>query len=482
MRSPMFRLLLPALLAASHLPAQPQTSAAPDSLSITLTDALARLSAREPRLTTASALRDVARAARGEALSARRNRLLPVVSAGYGTQRLAQNQFVEIGRRAGIPPVPADQLDPFARVFASPNTRTASLNAAIRPFDGGVASANVDAARAGVQAATLAQSQLRAALETEVVARYADVQLQRRLRDVADSALAQAQRTLAVTRQAVAQGRTPEFEIWRVEADVQALRPARIDADRQLQLADLALRQLLDLPGGTPLRLESPAEPWSDSSATGSGATDSLGFSPLAASSSSATGTAPRTSRLALRELDARTEEAAARHRAAWRALLPVLDVTLSHQRLAYPLRGGNWGGPYYQNTLVGVSLSLPLDLTGATTARIESAAASERLAQAQRRAAERQNELEQTDLALQRHASRAAWQAAVAGAASADKALRVAQARHDVGRASLLELQDARLTWQQAMATRARAARDRTVIEARAARFDRLPLLPLQP
>jgi len=31
-------------------------------------------------------------------------------------------------------------------------------------------------------------------------------------------------------------------------------------------------------------------------------------------------------------------------------------------------------------------------------------------------------------------------------------------------------------------MATRARAARDRTVIEARAARFDRLPLLPLQP
>jgi hypothetical protein len=37
-------------------------------------------------------------------------------------------------------------------------------------------------------------------------------------------------------------------------------------------------------------------------------------------------------------------------------------------------------------------------------------------------------------------------------------------------------------LAWQQAMATRALAARDRTVIEARAARFDRLPLHTPQP
>jgi outer membrane protein TolC len=433
-------------------------------------DALARLSVRDPRLATAEALREVALAASSEARSARRNRLLPLASASFGTQRLAQNQFAEIGRRAGVPPTPIDQLDPFSRVFAAPNARTASLNAAIRPFDGGVAGANVDAARAGVRAATLAQSQVRAALETEVVARYADVQLHRRLRDVADSALTHAVRTLAVTRQAVAQGRTAEFEIWRVEADVQALRPARIDADRQLQLAEIALRQLLELPEGAPFRLQSSAEPWSDSSASTNYPSQPSPLSPTAAP------------RLALQELDARTQEATARHRAAWRALLPVLDVSLSHQRLAYPLRGGNWGGPYYQNTVVAVALSLPLDLTGATAARIENAAATARLAKAQRRDAEQQHALEQADLALLWQASRATWQAAVAGAMSADKALRVAQARHDVGRASLLELQDARLAWQQAMATRARAARDRTVIEARAARFDRLPLHTPQP
>ena len=468
----MNRRILPTLilsvLLASPLRGQATNT---DSLSLTLADALARVSLREPRLATARAQRDMARAARGEALSEQRNRFLPAVSASFGTQRTAQNQFVEIARRAGIPPTPADQLDPFSRVFAAPNNRTATLNAAVRPYDGGVSAARVDAARAGVEASGYAESQTRTALALEVVIRYADVQLHRRLRDVADSALAHAQRTLAVTRQAVAQGRTAEFEIWRVEADVEALRPAQLDADRALRVSELALRQLLDLPATAPLRLETAAEPWS--SAPGAIATTAP---------STTLPTTARDGRLALRELDAREREAAARTRAAWRALLPTLDVTLSHQRFAYPLRNTDWGGPYYQNTAIGVSFTLPLDLTGASVARIESAAAALRLAQAQRRDAERVHALEQADLQAQIEASRVAWQAAVAGAASADKALRVAQARHEVGRASLLELQDARLTWQRAMATRARAARDRTVIEARAERLDRLPLTAAQP
>lgn len=465
-----FVLLLSAALAVAT-PARGQARDSADSLALTLADALGRLSTREPRLATARALRDVARAARGEALSARRNRVLPVVTAGFGTQRLAQNQFAEIGRRAGLPPTPPDQLDPFSRVFAAPNTRTATVSAAIRPYDGGVSDARVDAAQAGAEASRYAESQVRAALETEVVARYAEVQLQRRLRDVADSAIAQAERTLRVTQQAVAQGRAPEFEVWRVEADVQALRPARLDADRRLRVAELALRQLIEVPGHMALRLDSPAEPWSaQDTATG------LDVRPPSRPST------PRDARLALRELDAREREAAAQHRAAWRALLPTLDVTLLHQRFAYPLRGSDWGGPFYRNTQVGVSFSLPLDLTGATVTRIESAAAGVRVAQAQRRDAERMHALEQADLEAQRDASRAAWQAAVAGAVSAEKALRVAQARHEVGRASLLELQDARLTWQRAMATRAQAARDRTVIEAQAARLDRLPLSTTQP
>ncbi|WP_353266125.1 TolC family protein [Gemmatimonas sp.] len=79
--------------------------------------------------------------------------------------------------------------------------------------------------------------------------------------------------------------------------------------------------------------------------------------------------------------------------------------------------------------------------------------------AKAQRRGAERVHALEQLDAQAQLDASRLEWDAAVAGAASADKALQVARARHEVGRASLLELQDARVTWMRAMATRARGA-----------------------
>lgn len=461
--------LLVASLAAAT-PAQSQLGTHTDTLALTLADALGRLARHEPRLAAAHAMRDMARAAQGEALSSRRNRVLPMVSAAFGTQRLAQNQFLEIGRRAGVSPPPADELDPFSRVFASPNTRTASLTAAIRPYDGGVADAQVDAARAGVHASDLATLQVRAALEAEVVARYADVQLHRRLLEVADSAIAHAERTLSVTRHAVAQGRTPEFEIWRVEADVQALRPARLDADRQLRVAELALRQLIELPVLLPLRLDTPAEPWSAQDTAASLAV----FRPTSPAVS-------REARVALRELDAREHEASAQQRAAWRALLPAVDVTVSHQRFAYPLRGSDWSGPFYQNTQVGVSVSVPLDLTGGSVARIESAAARVRLVQAQRRDAERLHALEATDLEAQRDATRAVWLAAVAGSASAEKALRVAQARHDVGRASLLELQDARLVWYRAMATRAQAARDRTVIEARLDRLDRLPLSSLQ-
>jgi outer membrane protein len=461
-----------AIVVALVVPTRPLL--AQDSLSLSLADALQRLSLQEPRLAAARAQRDVARALGHEAQSALRNRLLPTVSASYGTQRVAQNQFVEIARRAGIPPTPPDQLDPFSRVFASPNQRTAAVEASIRPFDSGVASARVAAARAGVEAASVVESQVRAGLELELITRYADVQLQQRLRAVADSALSQAQRTLAVTRLAVAAGRTAEFEVWRVEAEVAALRPAQLEADRQRRLAELGMTQLLGLPANRALRLESPAEPWS--------------IDTVAAADTFATAVPDRdgrprdTPRLAVRELEAREREALATQRAAWRSLLPALDVTLAHQRLAYPLRADTWGGPYYQNTVVGLSLSVPLDFTGASAARIEAATAAVRAAQAQRRQAEQAHDREVVDVALQRDLSRLAWDAARAGAASAERALRVAEARHENGRASLLELQDARLAWYQAMATRARASRDRLIADARAERLGRLPLTSVSP
>jgi len=84
--------------------------------------------------------------------------------------------------------------------------------------------------------------------------------------------------------------------------------------------------------------------------------------------------------------------------------------------------------------------------------------------------------------VALLLESAATAWQAAVAGESSAEQAYRAAMTRYEVGRSSLLELQDAQLAWQQAVANRARATRDRTVAEARAARLDRLPLISLQP
>ncbi len=236
-------------------------------------------------------------------------------------------------------------------------------------------------------------------------------------------------------------------------------------------MADLALRQLIDAPTGVELRLTSPLEHWSDSVAT---------HNERDARSSAVN--IGRESRLAVQERDERAREATDLWKASRRAVLPVVDVTVNHQRFAYPLRGSNWGGPYFQNTTVGISVSLPLDLPGAINARIDAAKAAERVAEAQRREAEHAHDLEASELMLTLTASRDMWRAAVAGARSAEHAYRIAVMRYEVGRSSLLELHDARLAWQQAMATRALGARNRTIAEARAARFAHLPLADSSP
>ena len=450
------------------LVSQPAASvSAVDSLSLSLADALQRLSSRHPELAIARGSRAMAEAVRAGARSTVRNRYLPLASASFATQRLAQNQFTAIARRAGLAPVPIEEADPFTKVFASPNTRTATATATIRPFDGGVAQARMLAATRALEATALDEAQTRAMLELAVVERYSDLQLHRRLLQVADSAIVQAERTLLIARQSLENGRGAAFEVWRAEAAVAAQRPAQVDAHRQARLAELSLRQLVDLPPETPLRLVSTAEPWSESS-------------PRDAPSLALTRTDG--ARLALRSADAREREASAQRQAARRALLPTVDVTLQHQQFAYPLRASSWAGPYFQNTTVVATVALPLDLTGGSASRIEWATAALRVAQAQRRAAEQAHQREALDVALLLESAATAWQAAVAGESSAEQAYRAAMTRYEAGRSSLLELQDAQLAWQQAVANRARATRDRTVAEARAARLDRLPLISLQP
>ncbi len=184
------------VVAPRILSSQAAAFTATDSLTISLDDALRLLSSRHPRQALAAASRQVVEATRTDARSARANRLLPSTNVSYGTQRLAQNQFAAIARSAGLTPVPIEQADPFTQVFASPNTRIATLSASVRPFDGGVADARVAAATHGIRAASLAEVQTRAVLEVAVIQRYADLQLQQRLLAVADSALAQANRTL----------------------------------------------------------------------------------------------------------------------------------------------------------------------------------------------------------------------------------------------------------------------------------------------
>nr|MCU0627613.1 TolC family protein [Gemmatimonadaceae bacterium] len=285
---------------------------------------------------------------------------------------MAQNQFTEIARRAGpIAAPPADApADPFALVFASPNARTGAVTASIRPFDGGVSLARHGAARSVAAAADDGVTLARAALELAIVTHYADAQLGRRLADVADSALAQAERTLAVTRAAFEAGRVPEYDVVRAEAAVEQQRPAAIEARRGARLAELALRQAITVPDDVALDLVTPLEDGGDA------APDTV-IARVAVPRDSA----PR--RIALRQLAHRVDAADGESRAAWRELLPTIDVQFTHQQLAYPLVSGGVRGPYYPNTTIAAVVSLPIDLTGRALARTEVTAAEARAARA---------------------------------------------------------------------------------------------------
>jgi outer membrane protein TolC len=163
--------------------------------------------------------------------------------------------------------------------------------------------------------------------------------------------------------------------------------------------------------------------------------------------------------------------------RAARGERLPALSLSSRYTPVAYPRRGLPGWGDFRSDWTVGVSLSLPI-LTGRRLAGSEGVARSQveaartRLDQASQAAALEARTV-QRDLAQ----AEASLKATATTVAQARRAYGIAELRYREGLSTQLELSDARLLLDQALANQARAACTLQVARAKRSLLSELPL-----
>lgn len=442
--------------------------------------------------------------ARGQQLQARSQRL-PQLSGSLSYQRALASEFEGIGG-GGAPdstqgppgpdpatctgrfvPNPAlpvgERLDsleravecagsanPFAAFgnlpFGRENTWRLGLNLTQNVFTGGRLTAQNRIADAARTAAEVGLASSRAQLALDVTQAYYDAQLADRLVGIAESTLEQAERTLRQTQLGRQVGNVAEFELLRAQVTRDNQRPVLIQRRSDRDLAYLRLRQLLNVPLDQPLSL---------TTALG----DAEGAAPVErfTAAESAPGDTAAEARAAVRQAAEAVRIQEAQLRIARSQRLPNVAVSSSYGRVAYP---GNLALPDFldaaENWTVSAALSVPIFTGG----RIRGEELEARAGVDEARARLQQTrELATLDArsSLQRLAAAQASYAASTGTVTqAQRAYGIAEVRFAEGLSTQVELSDARLLLQQAVANRALAARDLQIARARVRLLPDLP------
>ena len=426
-----------------------------------------------------------------------RSSLLPQLNGSASFTRLLKSQFSGLGVEdtGGDPaptscdafaPLPAQpigervaaleqsvrcvsRLNPFGSLgslpFGRANTWNLGLEASQTLFAGGRLANGVRAAGAGVRSARLGVDAARAELTLRVVEAYYDAALADRLVAIAQAALDQADTTLTQTALRREVGTAPEFDLLRATVARDNLRPPRIQAEAQRDIAYHSLRHLLNLPGAEPLELVTAL---TDTAFTGVPTLAAL------------VARAPDTSadqRVTVRQAAEAVAAQDALLRAARGELLPAISVLSQYGKVAYPSGGLPDWNDFYTNWNVVVGLQVPLFTGGRLRAGREVARAGLAEAELRRRQAAEGASLDAHAARARLDAAAATWTVSAGTIAQANRAYEIAEVRFREGISTQTELLDARLALQQAEANRAQAARDYLVARVRFALIADLPL-----
>jgi outer membrane protein len=353
-------------------------------------------------------------------------------------------------------------LDLSQLPFGRPNTYTFSLSGSQTLFDrrigGQLASANASRDQARVEF-----DAQRAGAVVTVTQAYFDAQLAQRLVDIADSTLAQAQRTFDQTRLERQAGNAAEFDQLRASVARDNQTPVLLQRRAARDQALLRLHQVLDVPASTRITL---ATPLADTTA--------VALPPFAAAIAGAADTAID-ARAPVREAAAAVRAGEGTLRAARSERLPTVGVASTYSKIDFPQQVFSFDR-FLTDWSVSVTATVPIFNGGRL--RADALAAEAALEQSQYRLtqARQQAQLELGDASTQLSSAQATFSASIGTVAQAQRAYDIAELRYQNGLSTLTDVGDARLQLGQAQANNAQAARDLQVARMRIALLRDLP------
>ncbi len=481
------------LLLATVLPTQVVSQATtPTTRPLSLDDAfrLAEPSSDDVRIAQNAVVRS-----KGQYFQAR-STVLPQITASANYTRQLQNQFNSIINRFAPPPDPnappdttPQPFNPISVLFASPNTITLGIQASQPLFldnrfglAGRVAKANEDAAKYGLRT-------VRAQLRYDIASAYFDAVIAEKLLLIADSSLAQNERTFKQTTLQRQVGTVAEYDLLRSRVARDAQRPLLIQAQQNRDVALLRLKQLLNIPLtelvllATPLqdadmdrvlassRLDNDTRPSAGNGLSGIAAATAPKLTPR--------DTAPD-ARTAVQQAVANVEVLKGTLENAHLQRMPSLTLSTNYQRFAYPTNANivpRTLADFYPAWTVALGLSVPVWTSGRIkgdemVARANLADGEARLNQGKRAAAL------DVQLALKSlEQAEANWLASRGTEEQADKALRIADVRYNNGISTQLELTDIRNLLIQSQANTLTSAKDLQLARLRMTLLRDLPL-----
>lgn len=362
----------------------------------------------------------------------------------------------------------AQGADPFAAFsslpFGQENQYNFGLSFSQNLFAGGRINAQNAVANSGRRAAEIDLAAQRAQIRLDVTQAYFDAALADRLVALAESSSVQTENVLRQTQLARNVGNVSEFDLLRAQVSSANQRPIVIQRRSDREVAYLRLKQLLNLSLDNPVELTTAVD---DQVA----ATSALELTSFAGDTSAA-----------LRATVRQAAEAIDAQRGLLRIVkaqrLPSLALTSQYGKVAFPSSGFPSTADFRTNWTVGIASQLPIFTGGRIKGEQFVAEANLREAQARydqlREFAALDSRVTLNSLAQ----ARAAWQASVGTAEQATRAYSIAEVRYREGISTQLELNDARILLEQAVANRALAARNLQVARVK---LELLPDLPLQ-
>lgn len=478
----------------SPAPSVRMTANAPRAISLDEAVRLAESQSEEIRIARAGVER-----AHGQQYQARSLRF-PQLNGSLAYTRTLASQFEAIGggppvdtTKPAPPPAPCDQYlrdatattaerlagledanrcalggNPFSSFgslgFGAKNQYNLGLSFSQNLFAGGRISGQNQAANAGRRSADIELTAQRAQLRLDVTQAYFDAALADRLVALAESSAVQTENVLRQTRLAHTVGNVSEFELLRAQVSSANQRPIVIQRQSDREVAYLRLKQLLNLPLDAPVQLTTAV----DDSAAVNTALASVGINADTSAIDRAT------VRQAAEAIDAQRGLL----RVAKAQRFPTLALTSQYGKVAFPLNTFPQSGDFRTNWTIGVASQIPLFTGGRIKGDQLVAEANLREAQARYDQLREFAALDSRVTINNLLQARAAWEASQGTAEQATRAYSIAEVRYKEGISTQIELNDARILLEQAVANRALAARNLQVARVKLAL---LPDLPLQ-